>query len=140
MIQVNRFAIKMRGEPYDSLSHRSRLIVDGQLTSFSVPGHTLLHQFETSSCYLLVTDYDCPFEESVCFVAISKDIRRTLDSRCVGAPYASYLLKDIHWTDERHFYATFVDRTDRWSFSIREHEIPMLRRKLKMIRLSGQDI
>ena len=107
MIQVNRFAIGKHSESYDSRPRRSRLIVDGLRTNFFVPGYALLHHFETPSCYLLVTDYDCPFEESVYFIAVSKDIRRTLDSRCVGAPYASYLLKDIQCTDERHFFYHF---------------------------------
>lgn len=37
-------------------------------------GYELLCQFETAAGYLLVTDYDCPFEEAVNFVLVSNDL------------------------------------------------------------------
>src|SRR5262245_28944487 len=75
MKPIDRFTLAKHDGPYATWPLRSRLSLDGRPTDISLPGYTLLHQFETSSGYILVTDYDCPHEEITNFALISKQLR-----------------------------------------------------------------
>ena len=76
-----------------------------------------MHQFETAEGYFLVHDCDCPFEEVTYFTLLDHRLRE-LSSRCMGAPYASWLLTGFKMTDDRHFEATFAG-DDRWQVRLR---------------------
>ena len=122
--------LKSNKAPRQSWPTRARLIVDGLPSKLTVPGYVVLHQFEASSCYLLVITSGCAFEEAVCFVLVSKDLRRILASRSVGSPHTAFWLKSIKWMDDHHFLATFKrayeHEDDRRLFTIREYGIPLL--------------
>lgn len=132
MNTTERFSIETHAGPYESWPRRSRLIVDGAPSSLKVKGYVLLCQFETTAGYLLVTDHDCVFEEVVNFVLLSKDLRKVLAERMVGAMYSSFLLEDVTWADERNFAATFAGIRGRWVFRIRDWSVPVIRPRLKM--------
>lgn len=135
MNRIDRFSIETHSGPYESWPPRSRLIADGVPSPLVVNGYVLLRQFETPAGYLLVTDYDCPFEEAVNFMLISKDLRKILSMQTVGAAYSTALLEDIVWTDALNFTATFMGIESRWAFSIRSWSIPVLFPRLKMRRV-----
>jgi hypothetical protein len=132
MTAVNRFALQGHDGPYESWPLESRLIADGMPTKTKLPGYTLLHQFETAGAYLLITDYDCPFEERTSFVLLGKSLR-VLSCRALGGWFASFLLQDIEWIDGSHFIAVF-NGDDRWRLTIRAWGIPLLRPRLKLER------
>ncbi|WP_175749858.1 hypothetical protein [Burkholderia pyrrocinia] len=90
------------------------------------------------AAYLLVTDYDCPFEEAVTFTLVSKDPLKVRAQRTVGAMYASCHLDDITWSDDRHFSATFVDIDGRWDFKIRDRSVPFILPRLGMHRVQDR--
>lgn len=50
---------------------RSRLWVDGTPTRVKVPGYNLIGQCELAAGQLLVTDLDCPFDETTFFLLLS---------------------------------------------------------------------
>ncbi len=75
MDAISRFTLEQHDGPYETWPLRSRLFLDGEPTGISLPGYALLHQFETSNGYVLVTDYDCPFEEITNFILVSKQLR-----------------------------------------------------------------
>lgn len=108
----------------------------GHSTDLPIQGQQLLHQFEASSCYVLVTNAGCLFEEAVCFTLISKDCSRVLASRRIGGPDTPCWLKKIEWQDGRRFSASFAKEEERWSFSIRERSFPLVYPRLKMNRLT----
>lgn len=139
MNPVDRFSIETHAGPYESWPRRSRVLVGGRPADVMVSGYTLLRQFETRAGYLLVTDYDCPFEEAVTFSLLSKDLGKVLAQRTVGAMYGSYWLDDVTWTDERRFTATFVDVEGRWEFAIRDWSLPFVFSRLKMARVASSD-
>lgn len=120
---IQRFALEQHEGPYESWPLASRLIVDGRTLPLAIPGYTLLFQFDTPSGYLFATDFDCLFEEAAAFVLVSKDLQRVLAARQIGAPYCSFWLDGIRWTDSTHFIATFADDPNRWFFTIREYGI-----------------
>ncbi|MEK2602309.1 hypothetical protein [Burkholderia arboris] len=137
MTPVDRFALETHDGPYEAWPPRTRVRVDGVRSALAVSGYVLLRQFETPAAYLLVTDYDCPFEEAVTFTLVSKDPLKVLAQRTVGAMYASCHLDDLTWADDRHFSATFVGFDGRWDFTIRDRSVPFVLPGLGMRHVRG---
>jgi hypothetical protein len=84
------------------------LLADGAPTGVTVPGYEIEGQYRCDDGYLLINNWDCPFEESYDFVLLSDDLS-TLSRVSLGVPYGSYLLH-AHWPiDERsvrlHFHS-----------------------------------
>ena len=104
MNSISRFALEQHEGPYEKWPLRSRLFLDGKSTGLSLPGYDLLHQFETADGYVLVTDYDCPFEEITNFILVTKRLRLQ-SCRWLGWMYESFYLQRIEWVDERTFIA-----------------------------------
>jgi hypothetical protein len=128
-----RFALESHTGAYENWPAKSRLLVDGALTELRLPGYSLLHQFEIGEGYLLVTDYDCAYEEATNFILLNRDLS-ILSSQSIGAPYCSFLLNRIEWLDERNFIAVFY-QNDRWKVSIARRGIPHLRPQLSIKQL-----
>lgn len=77
------------------LAVANRLLQNGVPTACYVPGYRLLHQFQTGTGdYLLICDWDCPFEEASEFVLLSPELR-ILARRSLGLPYASFVLDGV---------------------------------------------
>lgn len=110
---------------------RSRLFQSGAPTAIKLPGYRIVHQFEIDLGYILVTDYDCPFEEVTNFILLGKDLR-ALGIRSLGAPYCSVSVDRIEWLDPQRFMATC--NGDRWLVTIRPWGIPYLRPRFKIER------
>lgn len=130
MKPITRFSLEKHDGPYEKWPLRSRLFLDGQPTRLSLPGYTLLHQFETPDGYLLVTDYDCPFEEITNFALISRRLRLQ-SCRWVGWMYETFLLEHLAWIDDRTFTASFYGDL-RCRFTVRSWGIPYIRPRLKI--------
>lgn len=129
MKPINRFTLEKHDGPYDKWPLRSRLSLDGKPTDISLPGYTLLQQFETSSGYILVTDYDCPYEEITNFALISKQLRLQ-SCRWLGWMYETFLLERIEWMDDGSFTAFFCGNLCV-RFTVRSWGIPYIRPRLK---------
>ena len=130
MKPINRFSLQQHDGPYEKWPLRSRLSLDGKPIGVSLPGYTLLQQFETSSGYILVTDYDCPFEEITNFALISKQLRLQ-SCRWLGWMYETFLLERIEWIDDRTFTAFFHGNLC-CRITVRSWGIPYLRPRLKL--------
>lgn len=128
-----RFALERHSGPYERWPSRSRLLVDGRATATRVAGHTLLHQYELDDGYLLVTDYDCPFEEVTAFTLLDPGLR-VVAERKVGWMYNTFLLTSLCWLDGRRLIASFGDDY-RVLVTIRRRGVPLLRPRLKLQRL-----
>ena len=127
---INRFHLQQHEGPYEKWPVRSRLFADGEPTGILLPGYSLLYQFETPYGFVLVTDYDCPYEETTSFSFISSQMR-LLSCRRLGWMYTSFLLNRIEWLDDRNFMAVFSGE-DRCRFTIRSWGIWYIRPRLKM--------
>ena len=122
---IARFALESHTGPYESWPTKSRLLVDGVLTDQRLPGYSLLHQFLLDDGFLLVTDYDCPFEECTNFILLDARIKKRA-SRSLGVPYGSFLSEKIEQLAATHFVATFYT-DDRWSLSIEGGKLSLKR-------------
>jgi hypothetical protein len=130
---ISRFALESHTGSYENWPAKSRLIVDGVPTDLRLRGYSLLYQFEIDAGYLLVTDYDCPYEEATNFILLNRSLN-ILSSRSIGAPYYSFLLDKIEWLDEQNLTAVFY-QNDRWKISIARRGIPYLRPQLSIKQL-----
>src|SRR5262245_24596838 len=88
MNSINRFSLEKHEGPYEKWPLRSRLFSNGERTGISLPGYSLLQQFETPYGFVLVSDFDCPFEKTTAFSFISPQMR-LLSCRWLGWMYTS---------------------------------------------------
>ncbi|MCI0151930.1 hypothetical protein KNO81_39520 [Paraburkholderia sediminicola] len=56
MTSISRFALEKTEGRSESWPKSAHLMVDGRRSGHAVPGHALLRQFETPSCYLELPD------------------------------------------------------------------------------------
>jgi hypothetical protein len=61
--RVDKFALEPRDPVRDRDATTTMLLVDGKPAGISLEGLQLVDQFETENGYLLVTDYNDPWEE-----------------------------------------------------------------------------
>lgn len=132
MTEFNRFTLEKHDGPYETWPLRSRLLLDGEPTNLSLPGYTLLFQFEAAEAYILITDYDCPYEEITNFALVSKRPLRLLSCRWLGWMYETFILERIEWIDQRTFIAVIGGSDHCWRLSIRSWGIPYIRPRLKL--------
>ena len=131
MRRIQRFTLL---QP-ESTSGNSRLVSDGQVTSIHIPGIAMLDQFETAAGYLLVTDQNCPFEETFHFLLLDRAFRIRAH-RSLGAGFSFVpgnqvrTLEKLVWEDDRHFLAVLTGPTERWWFTIRPSGIPFIHPRL----------
>ncbi len=71
------------------------LLDAGHATGVEVSGCLIEAQYATPLGTLLITSYDCPFEEANSFVLLDERLA-DLARAALGAPYASFLLL-AHW-------------------------------------------
>lgn len=103
MHPISRYALETHSGPYESWPLTSRLSIDGALSEVRVPGYVIEAQYDSPLGALLVTSYDCPFEESSSFVLLDAS-HRCLVIRHLGVPYSSFLLHE-HWVVDAHTIA-----------------------------------
>lgn len=82
------------------------LDADGRATGLAVPGYALLHQYRVSVETLLITDWDCPYEEATEVLLLDAQ-HRLLARRSFGAPYASWSLQKAEVMDARRLRLDF---------------------------------
>ncbi|MBN8481583.1 MAG: hypothetical protein J0L88_08345 [Xanthomonadales bacterium] len=121
---VNRFELEAHAGPYESWPRDSRLRVDGRVVDVRVPGYVIDAQYRVGDEYLLVTSFDCPYEEASAFVLLDASSRMRA-RRTLGAATASYLLAD-HWPIDAAtlglhyhgdlFFTLHVAPSRRWSW------------------------
>ncbi|MPV71574.1 hypothetical protein GD429_38755 [Burkholderia sp. BE17] len=135
MYKTTRFSLETHSGAYDSWPTRSCLIVDGTRSNLPVAGYIVQRQYETAAGYLLITNFDCPFEEAVSFVLIARDLSRVLAERTIAVTYSSVHLVDVAWIDEWHFSVTFAGMRGEWMFKIRRWSLPLIRSRFEMKRI-----
>ena len=106
MTPIKTFSLLPHDGPYETWGGVSQLLVDGVLTEHRVPGYILLHQFSIGDGYLLLLNYDCPYEESV--VAVRLDIHlKVVTQNHFGFMNTIWDLEDISiedpWTIDLYF-------------------------------------
>lgn len=96
MRPISSFGLEQHAGEYKNWPLRTELLRDGQKTGVKVPGFQILHQFERENGeFVLVTDWDCPFEEATEILLLGPSLR-VLCRKTFGAPYYSWLLMGVN--------------------------------------------
>jgi hypothetical protein len=106
---ITRFSLVTHEGPYDQWPRATSLLIDGAPSGMSIPGYVIDAQYQCDDGYLLVTSYDCPFEESYTCLLLAEDlsVRARAD---LGVPYGTFLLH-AHWpTGDRTLRLHFQTR------------------------------
>lgn len=95
MTPIDGYNLEPHIGPYSSWPLTSILRVNGQVTEARVPGYFIEAQYESNLGNILITSYECPFEESNTFLLL--DHSHGIVARAeLGIPYDSFLLHE-HW-------------------------------------------
>jgi hypothetical protein len=132
------FSLAPHSGPFESWPLRSLLLLDGVPCATQVPGCALRHQFALADGHLLVTDFDCPFEEATSFVLLNRK-SQLVSCRTLAVPYGSYTLERFEWLDDRNARVTFSGN-DPWLLTIRDWGIPLLRPRLRLGRIRAASL
>ena len=100
MTPTHRYTLQQHEGPYAAWPLTSALRLDGQDTGQRVPGFVIDAQYDTPLGALLITSWDCLFEEANDFLLLGRT-HRVVARKQLGAPYASYLLH-AHWPVDAH--------------------------------------
>ena len=92
MKKISSFSFNTQPGPYETWSLCSELIKDGKRTGKYVPGFVIGAQYAYKDLYLIVTSWDCPYEESQEFILLSKDLT-VMCKKHIGHIYSTILLE-----------------------------------------------
>jgi len=130
MKAVSRFSILKHEGAYETWGGTSQLIIDGTVTNHTVPGYTLLHQFEVDGGYLLLLDYDCPFEEALVAVRLNESYK-VISKEVFGAMYTSWMLESLTIHDSLNIDLYFGGGPkDWWRLTLSEGRSRMKSRQI----------
>ena len=94
--------------------------------TLTIPGYELLRQYQTDLGFVLITNYDCPFEEAVSITLVAPDLSRAISTGTIGAAYYTFWLDEVEWIDADHFRLTCEDAVGDWLVTLRARHIPVL--------------
>lgn len=134
MQKVSLFSLELHQGPYEKWPLRTRLFVDGNQSETKVPGYVLLHQFQTDFGYLLITDCDCPFEETTNFILLDKKTLKVLSCKQFFVPYGTFLLDSFEWLNEHQAKITFYD-DDCWLLTLKPKGISFISSQIQIKRI-----
>ena len=138
MQEVSLFSLERHEGPYEKWPLRTRLLVNGEPSRTRLPGYTLLRQFATDYGFLLVTDYDCPFEETTNFILLDSESMGITSYRQFFVPYSSFSLDTFEWIDRESAQVTFY-KDDRWLLTLRPGGIPFISPRLRFQRVRSSE-
>jgi hypothetical protein len=112
-----RFSLAKHEGPYEHWPVKTALLCDGVPTGTQIEGCVIEAQYRCAHGHLLITSFDCPFEEANSFTLLD-DRFQVLAEAKLGVMYGSFLL-NAHWPldghtlhlhyDMRCFYRLHVD-------------------------------
>ena len=121
MTPIHSFSLAKHDGPYESWPLKTRLLLDQQSTHVEIAGYVIEGQYRCPNGFLLITSYDCPFEEISELILLTSDLCIAAHET-LGAPYESYLL-NAHWAiDDRALRLHYNDRLF-YTLTIRESKL-----------------
>jgi hypothetical protein len=126
---ITRYSLANHEGEYNDWPLTTLLIIDGVPSTYRVPGYVLDAQYQWNDNVVLITSWDCPFEESYDFLLLDRE--HTIVSRkSLGAPYGTYLLHGEWPHDDLSIRLHFYEHRF-YTLSIRQ-PTGMFRRKLSL--------
>jgi hypothetical protein len=134
MQTINSFSLQAHNGEYNTWPLQTLLIKNAAPTQAYLPGYQLLHQFQLSSGeFLLITDWDCPFEEATEVLLLSTDLA-LIARHTFAVPYGSFNLEAIQVIDDANLKLTFY-QNDCWQVTILAEKTGLLGSRIKVTQL-----
>ena len=116
MIPIEKFTLQEHEGQYKDRPLKSSLYFCGEDTRLKVSGYVIEKQFELPSYFLLLINWDCPFEEGYEVVVLNKQIK-IIGSYSFTSFYNSYLLSNIR-EKSKDCYELVFNESDHFEISI----------------------
>ena len=134
MEAITLFSLVTHSGAYKDWPLKTPLLLNGQPTLLAIPGFQMLHQFQLQSGdYLLITDWDCPFEEATEFLLISSDFKITARKK-LGAPYVSFLLDTVEVLNNNQLKVTIFEN-DHFLLTIKPPNLLKSKTNISLARI-----
>ena len=88
MHRLTVFELAKHEGPYESWPQTTELIKDGVPTGKRIPGYIIEAQYAHTHGFVLVTSWDCPYEEALSFLLLSHECD-LLFEKTIGGAYSS---------------------------------------------------
>lgn len=118
---------------------RSLLWADGHPTDTRIRGSSLRWQFSLPKAFVLITDYDDPWEEITEITLLDTSLK-TIGTASLGGggtafALSTYQVKDIQWLDQ-HSFVTVPTTPEQGQFQIavRDRPFPVMGTRLKVTK------
>jgi hypothetical protein len=126
---INTFSLARHTGEYSTWPLASRLLFEGRDTGTAIKGYAIEAQYRWREGYLLITSWECPFEESNNFTLLDKHFRPVATCE-LGAMYASFLLIK-HWPVSAHELRLHYDDNIFYTLRIAE-KAGLFRKRLSL--------
>ncbi len=103
---IDKFSLQKHEGEYEDWPLKSSLYYCGKELGVKVSGYVIERQFELNDYFLLLLNWDCPFEEGCEIVVINKDLN-VVGSHSITPFYNSYNLHDITELSKDRYRLTF---------------------------------
>lgn len=91
--EIKKFSLAKHEGPYENWPSKTDLFFDGKPTGKKIDGYVIEKQFKIDDYYLIITSYDCPFEETNNFILLNNNFS-VEHKKWIGRPYNSFCIKD----------------------------------------------
>ena len=118
MREVTRFSLASHSGEYATWPLKTTLLADLKPTATQISGYLIERQYQIGARYLIITSWDCPFEEANDFVLLDENLA-VIAHKHLGVPYGTFLLADISIVDVHTLRLRYLDN-DYWTLTIRD--------------------
>jgi len=134
MKKIDIFSLIQHSGDYQAWPLETQLLHHNQPTQTYLPAYQLLHQFQLiSGEYVLIADWDCPFEEATEVLLLSAELALIV-RQSFSVPYGSFNLEDLQVIDDTNLKLTFYDN-DCMQVTIAAKKTGLLGSRIKAAQL-----
>jgi len=106
VIPIDNFTLQEHTGKYEDRALKSLLYFDGENLNLKVAGFVIEKQFELPNYFLLLINWNCPFEEGCEIAALNKALKM-VGSHSFTPYYNTYLLSSINQLSLNHYELVF---------------------------------
>ncbi|MCA8920292.1 MAG: hypothetical protein KDD82_00705 [Planctomycetes bacterium] len=119
IVPIEDFSLAQHAGDYRDWPRTTPLLRGGAPTGVEVPGYCLLRQYAVGERTLLITDWDCPYEEATEVLLLDAQLR-VVARKQFGVPYASFWLTDAAIADGGRALELVLCERERWRVEVLE--------------------
>ncbi|MBT1065512.1 hypothetical protein KJY73_18135 [Bowmanella sp. Y26] len=136
MLPIDSFSLQQHQGHYHEWPLSSLLYYKGQSLGIRIPGFVIERQFALKDCYLLLVNWDCPFEEGYEVIVLSHRLK-VVGTYSFTPFLNSYLLSSISETAANRFQLVF-NQNARFELTIDYPKTHWLSRTVRVEKLPAR--